>query len=198
MPKWIIRRIFCRKIKKGRDLMKYLVVSDIHGSSYYANKINEMYTEEKPDKIILLGDLYYHGPRNPLPKEYNPIEVSKIFNNLKDKILCIKGNCDAEVDEMISEFKFEESIILDLNGTKFFFTHGHKYNIDNIPEGIDVLVYGHFHTGFIKEKDGVICVNSGSITLPKENTKNSYLIINGKEIILKDIEGNVIESRELN
>ena len=177
--------------------MRYLVVSDIHGSSYYANKINDIFNKEKADKIILLGDLYYHGPRNPLTKEYNPMEVCKIFNNLKDKILCIKGNCDAEVDEMISEFKFNESITLDINGLKFFFTHGHKYNIDNIPEGIEVLVYGHFHTGFIKEKDGIICVNSGSISLPKEDTKNSYLIIDGNEIILKDVEGTIIEKRTI-
>ena len=177
--------------------MKYLVVSDIHGSGYYANKINEIYNKEEPDKIILLGDLYYHGPRNPLTKEYNPAEVCEIFNSLKDKILCIKGNCDAEVDEMISEFEFNESIVLNINGLKFFFTHGHKYNIDNIPEGIDVLVYGHFHTGFIKEKDGIICVNSGSISLPKENTKNSYLIIDENEIILKDVDGEVIDKRHI-
>lgn len=175
--------------------MRYLVVSDIHGSGYYANKINEILNKEKADKIILLGDLYYHGPRNPLTKEYNPMEVCSIFNNLKDKILCIKGNCDAEVDEMISEFEFNESISIDINGLKFFFTHGHKYNIDNIPEDIDVLVYGHFHTGFIKEKNGVICVNSGSISLPKDNTKNSYLIIEDNEIILKDIENQEIGKR---
>jgi len=172
--------------------MKLLVVSDIHGSSYYANKFNEIYEKECPDKIILLGDLYYHGPRNPLTQEYNPMEVAKIFNNLKDKILCVKGNCDAEVDEMISEFKFKESIALTINNKKFFFTHGHKYNIDNIPNNVDVLVYGHFHTGFIKEKDGITCVNAGSISLPKNNTKNSYLIINDNEIILKDIDDNII------
>lgn len=174
--------------------MKILVISDIHGSSYYANKINEIYKRETPDKIILLGDLYYHGPRNPLTKEYNPMEVSKILNNLKDIILCTKGNCDSEVDEMISEFKFEESIEMTIDGLRFFFTHGHKYNMDNIPNNIDVIVYGHFHTGFIKEKDGVICVNAGSISLPKNNTKHSYLIIDNKEIILKDLEGNVIEN----
>lgn len=177
--------------------MKYLVVSDIHGSGYYANKIKEICKEENPDRLILLGDLYYHGPRNPLTKEYNPMEVSNILNSVKDKILCTRGNCDAEVDEMISEFNFEESIKLEINGLKFFFTHGHKYNIDNIPEDVDVLVYGHFHTGFIKEKDGVVCVNSGSISLPKDNTKNSYLIIDDKEIILKDVEGEVIDSKLL-
>lgn len=177
--------------------MKFLVVSDIHGSSYYANKINEIYHKEKPDKIILLGDLYYHGPRNPLTQEYNPAEVSKILNNWKDIILCTKGNCDAEVDEMISEFKFEESIELTIHGLKFFFTHGHKYNMEHIPNNIDVLVYGHFHTGFIQEKDGVICVNAGSISLPKKETKHSYLIIDEQNIILKDLEGNMIDCYSL-
>ena len=176
--------------------MKYLVISDIHGSNYYAKKIEEIYNKENPDKIILLGDLYYHGPRNPLTEEYNPMEVSKTLNNLKDKILCTRGNCDADVDKMISEFEFNDNIELDINGKKFFFTHGHKFNIDNIPSNIDVLVYGHFHTGFIKEKDGIICVNSGSISLPKCGTKNSYLIINDDEIILKDVETNIIDKKE--
>ena len=175
--------------------MKYLVISDIHGSNYYAKKIEEIYNKENPDKIILLGDLYYHGPRNPLTEEYNPMEVSNILNNLKDKILCTRGNCDADVDEMISKFEFNDNIELEINGKKFFFTHGHKFNIDNIPNNIDVLVYGHFHTGFIKEKDGVICVNSGSISLPKDGTKNSYLIINDNEIILKDVGTNVIDKK---
>ena len=105
--------------------MKYLVISDIHGSSFYANKIQEIYNKENPDKIILLGDLYYHGPRNSLTEEYNPMEVAKILNQYKDKILCTKGNCDAEVDEMISEFKLEEHIELKINGEDFFFSHGH-------------------------------------------------------------------------
>lgn len=175
--------------------MKYLVISDIHGSKYYANKINEICKNENPEKIILLGDLYYHGPRNPLTKEYNPMEVAKILNNLKEKILCVRGNCDAEVDEMISEFEFNNNIYIDIEGLKFLFTHGHKYNIDNPPDNVDVLVYGHLHTGFIKEKDGVIYVNSGSISLPKNNTKNSYIIIDKNKIILKDIDGNIIDEK---
>ena len=176
--------------------MKYLVISDIHGSGYYANKINEIYEKEKPDKIILLGDLYYHGPRNRLTDGYNPMEVAKILNKYKDIILCTRGNCDAEVDEMISEFPFEESIQLNIEGKRFFFTHGHKYNIDNIPKNIDILVYGHFHTGYIKEKDGILCINAGSISLPKNNTPNSYLIIDNNKIILKDVENNIIDEKE--
>lgn len=174
--------------------MKYLVVSDIHGSSFYANKIKEIFNKENPDKLILLGDLYYHGPRNPLTLEYNPMEVASIFNSLKDKILCVRGNCDAEVDQMISEFEIKDSLQLTINNKNFFFTHGHKYNIDNMPNGIDILVYGHFHTGFIKERNGVIVINAGSISLPKENTANSYLIIDNEEIRLYDLEGNEIDT----
>ena len=177
--------------------MKLLIISDIHGSAYYANQIQDIFIRENADKIILLGDLYYHGPRNPLPKEYNPMEVAKILNQYKEIVLCTKGNCDAEVDEMISDFKFQDNIELKINHTKFFFTHGHKYNIDNIPKNIDVLVYGHLHTGFIKEKNGIICANSGSISLPKNNTKNSYLVIENENIKLNDIEGNIIEEREM-
>lgn len=174
--------------------MKYLVASDIHGSLYYTKKLLVAIDNEQPNQIILLGDLYYHGPRNSLSMEYNPMEVSKIFNGLKDKLSVVRGNCDAEVDEMISEFSFNDYLVKKIGNKQFYFTHGHHYNIDNIPNNIDVLVYGHYHTGFIKEKDGVICVNAGSISLPKNETPHSYLIIDSEEIILKDIEGNKINS----
>lgn len=175
--------------------MKYLVISDIHGSSYYAKKIEKIYEKEKPDKIILLGDLYYHGPRNSLTEEYNPMEVAKILNKFKDKILCTKGNCDAEVDQMISEFKFQDNINLKINGVDFFFSHGHKYNESNIPPIGEVIIYGHFHIGFIKTINGLIFANPGSISLPKNNSKNSYMIINDENIIIKDVEGNIIEKK---
>lgn len=174
--------------------MKILVASDLHGSGYYARKLNEIIEKENPDRIILLGDLYYHGPRNQLSLEYAPMEASKILNSYKDKIVSVRGNCDAEVDEMISEFEFKENLNLEICGKRFFFTHGHRYNMDKFPEEeFDIMVYGHFHTGFIKEEYGKIFVNSGSISLPKNGTKNSYLIIEEQEILLKDIDGNVIE-----
>ena len=178
--------------------MKIIVISDIHGSLFYMNKIKEIIDKSNVDKIVILGDLYYHGPRNPLTQEYNPQQVANILNSYKDKILCVRGNCDAQVDEMISEFKFNDNVKLDINGKRFFFTHGHKYNIDNLPDNIDVIVYGHFHTGFIKQKDNVICVNSGSISLPKDNTKNSYLIIDDNNIKLMDLDGNVIDRIKYN
>jgi hypothetical protein len=175
--------------------MKYLVVSDIHGSNYYAKKLEEIYKKENPDKIILLGDLYYHGPRNGLTEEYNPSEVANLLNKYKDIIICTRGNCDAEVDEMISEFKFEDHVELTINGVDFFFSHGHKYNMDNIPPFGKVVVYGHFHTGFIEEQYGVIFVNPGSISLPKNNTAHSYLIIDDNELCLKDVDGNIIDKK---
>lgn len=174
--------------------MKVLVISDIHGSSYYAEKIKEIVTRENPDKIILLGDLYYHGPRNDLTQEYAPMKVAEVLNSLKDKLLVVKGNCDAEVDEMISDFKFEDHLLLDINGKKIYFTHGHKYNIENIPyEDFQVLIYGHIHQGFIQEKEGYLFANPGSISLPKCGTEHSYLILEQDKFTLKNVDGKVLQ-----
>lgn len=173
--------------------MKYLVVSDIHGSLYYAKKLEEICIKENPDKIILLGDLYYNSKRNIFLDDDDIIEVAKILNKYKDKIICTKGNCDSTTDENISEFKFEEYVTLTINGVKFFFSHGNKYNMDNVPPEGDVVVYGHLHIGFIEKQYGVIFVNTGSISLPRGNSKNSYVIIDEKEIYLKDIDGNIIQ-----
>lgn len=176
--------------------MKYLVVSDIHGSGYYAKKIQEIVEKEEPDKIILLGDLYYHGPRNPLTEEYGPQEVAKILNSYKDKILCTRGNCDAEVDEMISDFQFEDHIVLSIHGVDFFFSHGHKYHIGNVPPTGKVIVYGHFHVGFIEEVNGLIFANPGSISLPKSGTEHSYIMIDDRKLVLKDVDGTIIDEKE--
>ena len=174
--------------------MKLLILSDIHGSYYYAKKILEITQKENPDKIALLGDLYYHGPRNPFPTEYNPMKVSEILNSLKENLMCVKGNCDAEVDEMISDFKLEENLKLNVNGYKIFLTHGHKYNMDKLPqEEFDIMMYGHFHVGFIKKQNGKIFANPGSISLPKNDSKNSYLVLQDNNLVLKDIDGNVLE-----
>lgn len=175
--------------------MKILVISDIHGSGYYAEKIQQINDIEKPEKIIILGDVYYHGPRNNLSQEYSPMKVAEVLNSLKDKLLVVKGNCDAEVDEMISEFEFQDHILMDINGKKIYFTHGHKYNIEKIPyENFEVLIYGHIHQGFIQEKEGYIFANPGSISLPKCNSEHSYLILENNEIILKNVEGVILET----
>lgn len=173
--------------------MKVVVVSDIHGSSYYAKRLEEIVEKENPEKVILLGDLYYHGPRNDLSQEYAPMKVAEVLNKMKDKLLVVKGNCDAEVDEMISDFKFEDHILIELNGKNFYFTHGHKYNIENIPyDDFDIMIYGHIHQGFIEKKEQFIFANPGSISLPKGMSEHSYILLDENKIILKDIDGNII------
>ena len=172
--------------------MKYLIASDIHGSLFYAKKLKTQIEREKPNKIVLLGDLYYHGPRNPLTKEYSPKEVANLFNSMHKKIICTRGNCDAEVDQMISKFKISSHKKIKFANKTIMFTHGHKFNIDNPPQGIDILFYGHFHTGFIKENNGQIYVNVGSIALPKNETNHSYAILDNSGIYLKTIDGEII------
>lgn len=136
--------------------MKVVVVSDIHGSSYYAKRLEQIVEKENPEKVVLLGDLYYHGPRNDLSQEYAPMKVAEVLNKMKDKLLVVRGNCDAEVDEMISEFKFEDHILTNINGKNFYFTHGHKYNIETIPyDDFDIMIYGHIHQGFIKKRSNL-------------------------------------------
>ena len=178
--------------------MKILIISDIHGSSYYAEKIKEIDEREKPDQIILLGDLYYHGPRNDLTQEYNPMKVAGILNDFTEKLRTVRGNCDAEVDEMISDFKFEQHIEMQVNGKNVFFTHGHVYNIENVPyKDIDIMFYGHYHTGFIEEENGIIFANPGSISLPKSNTEHSYIIFDEDKITLKNVDGEIIQEKLL-
>lgn len=168
--------------------MKYLVVSDLHGSKYYINKLVQIINLEKPNKIILLGDLYSN-------KEDDK-EIADILNRYCDIILCARGNCDNDSDIERCKFKVYDHIKLMINDKLFFFTHGHKYNINNIPNCIDVFVHGHLHIGFIKKIGNVLSVNSGSISFPRNNTLNSYLIINDKAIILKDIESYIIDEYE--
>jgi len=176
--------------------MKILIISDIHGSSYYAERIKEIDEKEKPDQIILLGDLYYHGPRNDFSQEYNPMKVAGILNDFGEKLRTVRGNCDAEVDEMISYFKFDSHLKMQLNGKNVFFTHGHVYNMENLPEDkIDIMFYGHFHTGFIEEANGVIFANPGSISLPKNNTQHSYIIFDENKITLKNVDGEIIQEK---
>lgn len=172
------------------DIMKYLVISDIHGLLEYAKKIDDIVKREEPDNIILLGDLYddYSGKRN--------IEVSYILNKYKDIIMCARGNCDNSFDESISDFIFKDYIELTINNKVFFFTHGHLYR--TIPDYVDIYVYGHLHTGFVKNDNNKIIVNTGSISKPRNGTDNSYVIIDNNDIVLKNIDGKIIDKVRYN
>lgn len=178
--------------------MKYLISADLHGSNYYAEKIIERFNAEKADLLVLLGDVFNHGPRNPLPKDYAPLKVADLLNGVKDKLLVLKGNCDSEVDTMISQFDFLESVALSDGDKKIFLTHGHIYNKDNPPKTkFDAVIYGHFHTGFIEKIGDTIYANSGSLSLPKNEKPNSYLILENGVLTLKTINGEIIKQINL-
>jgi putative phosphoesterase len=175
--------------------MKYLIASDLHGSYYYAKKIVEIKEKENADKLILLGDIYNHGPRNPLPSEYSPMDVAKTLNQVKGDLIVIKGNCDSVVDTMISEFDFIDAMVLTSGDKTAFLTHGHVYNKDKMPKTtFSSIIYGHFHTCFIEQIDGVTVANAGSLSLPKNQTPSSYLILENGVLTLKNIDGEVIKS----
>ena len=178
--------------------MKILICSDLHGSEYYAKEIINIFEKEQAEKLVFLGDIYNHGPRNPLPKDYNPLGVAKLLNGMLDKLVVVKGNCDSQVDTMISDFDFvEDMCILDGNKT-LFLTHGHVYNKDKMPKTkYSAIVYGHFHTGFIEKQGDVVIANTGSLSLPKNDTPNSYILLDNGKLFLKDLQGSVINSVEL-
>jgi|AGTN01.3.fsa_nt_gi phosphoesterase, MJ0936 family len=166
--------------------MQLLVASDIHGSLFYGQKLIDRFEEGRYKELILLGDLYYHGPRNPLAEGYDPMALSKLLNKYADRIVAIKGNCDSEIDETISDFKLLPTTTADYGGLKLTLTHGHVYNEDNIPENVgDALLYGHFHEGFIKRKGRLVVANPGSTTLPKNNTPRSYISIDAEKKIIR-------------
>ena len=173
--------------------MKYLVVSDIHGNVEYARKLEEIITLENPDKLILLGDLYYHGPKGYNDK-YDFQTVVDILNKYKNIILCTYGNCDSSEDERVSEFELKESITLKINNKYFYFTHGNRYNKENEPDyPFDVLIYGHLHIGFIESENGKIYANPGSLSSPRYGSVNSYIIIDDYDILLKEVDGGVLD-----
>ncbi len=178
--------------------MKLVIASDIHGSLYYTKKLIDRFNAEKGDKLVILGDFYYHGPRNPLTEDYNPAEVANLLNSYSDKIIAIKGNCDSEVDQMISTFSLEESLNIDWEGKVITLSHGHKYDINNMPIYCgDMFLYGHYHVPFVEEKEGVIVASPGSISLPKKNSKNTYMTLENGIVLIKSLDGEIIIKKVL-
>lgn len=174
--------------------MRYLLVSDIHGSLDSALIIKQKHEQLKTDKIIVLGDILYHGPRNDLPPSYNPKKVIEVLNELKDDIIAIKGNCDAEVDQMVLDFKIYDDFVLNYKGKKIYLTHGQKINKDSpiIDNKYSVVLYGHSHVYCVKMIEKVMYINLGSITIPKENTKKCYGVLEDDNIKVFDTNDNLL------
>ena len=192
--------------------MKWLIASDIHGSAYYCEKLIEAYKREQADKILLLGDVLYHGPRNDLPQGYAPKQVITMLNELKSEILCVRGNCDTEVDQMVLDFPVLADYAILVNDTKaseqdgkraripiIYATHGHVYNSGNLPplHSGDILLHGHTHVPACENYETHIYMNPGSVSIPKEDSPHSYMILDGDVFQWKTMEGEVYKEYKM-
>lgn len=175
--------------------MKLMFASDIHGSLSATQAVLERYAQEGAQRLVLLGDLLYHGPRNDLPDRYDPKGVIALLNGVNQELLCVRGNCDAEVDQMVLSFPImADYALFDLDGVTAFVTHGHLFNLDNLPahKPGDLLIHGHTHVLTVQEKDGMTYINPGSAALPKENKPKSYMIYENGVFTIKTLEGDEI------
>ena len=177
--------------------MKYFIASDIHGSYKYAESLFKAFENEQADRILLLGDLLYHGPRNDLPEEYNPKAVIELLNRDKKYILCVRGNCDTEVDQMVLEFPImADYAVLTQGNVVVYATHGHVYG-ENTPPCLqpgDILLCGHTHVPACVQKDNYIYMNPGSVSIPKEGSRHGYMIWEENSFVWKDLNGKEISS----
>ena len=172
--------------------MKLMIVSDIHGSAYYCRKMLEAYEKEKADKLLILGDILYHGPRNDLPKEYDPKAVIQMLNERKEELLCVRGNCDCDVDQMVLEFPIlAEYAIFYMGNRMIFATHGHKINKENLPmlKAGDILLNGHLHVPACERIGDYIYMNPGSVSIPKEESEHSYMVVEENVYTWKNLDG---------
>ncbi len=171
--------------------MKFLIASDIHGSAYYCNLLIEAVKQENADRIVILGDILYHGPRNDLPREYAPKKVIEMLNPLKDKLLCVRGNCDTEVDQMVLDFPvLADYCVIPVGDNLIYATHGHNYNENKLPpisKG-DILLNGHTHVSKCTEHEDFVYMNPGSVSIPKGDTPHSYMTLQNGKFLWKNLE----------
>ena len=173
--------------------MKWMIASDLHGSAVYCRRMIEAFEREGADRLLLLGDLLYHGPRNDLPEGYAPKEVMPLLNGMKPKLLCVRGNCDAEVDQMVLDFPIlADYAVLPVGQRLVYATHGHVHNLKNLPplEPGDILLHGHTHipawTEFGEEN---LYLNPGSLSIPKDGSAHSYMTLEGETFCWKTLGG---------
>ena len=170
--------------------MKILIASDIHGSAKYCRQLMTVVEREAANKVLLLGDLLYHGPRNDLPAEYAPKEVAAMLNGIKEKLLCVRGNCEAEVDQMMLDFPvLSESALIYWEGVTIYATHGH-HDFPALQQG-DVVVFGHTHVPVDYVKDGIRFINPGSVSIPKEGSWHGYIVLEDGVFTWKNLDREV-------
>ena len=177
--------------------MKWMIASDIHGSAHWCGRMLERFDREGAERLVLLGDLLYHGPRNPLPEGYAPMEVAALLNARRDRILAVRGNCDAEIDQMVLEWPMmQDSLLLVVEGQTVFATHGHVFDETKPPKlhKGDILLNGHTHLQVCEQCGDFIHMNPGSVSIPKGDSTNGYMTWENGEFLWKDMDGNILKT----
>ena len=172
--------------------MKWLIASDIHGSAYYCRELIRAFEAEGADRLLLLGDILYHGPRNDLPRDYAPKEVIAMLNPLSGSILCVRGNCDTEVDQMVLTFPIMADYAVLCHGERMIYaTHGHVFNENHLPmlHPGDILLHGHTHVPACVEHEDYVYINPGSTSIPKEGSAHGYMTLEAGVMTWKSFEG---------
>ena len=162
--------------------MKLIIASDIHGSAYWCGRLMDLIQKEQPHRVVLLGDLLYHGPRNDLPRDYAPKKVIPMLSALADRILAVRGNCEAEVDQMVLPFPcMADYALLEVDGLQLYLTHGHLKNPDNLPPLTPGTVFlsGHTHVKIDETRNGIRCLNPGSVSIPKDGSHSCLIFEDG-------------------
>lgn len=184
------------RFRKGRYSMKLMIASDIHGSFTYCKQLMDAFDKEQPQKLILLGDILYHGPRNALPDGYSPQDVAKLLNERKKSLLCIRGNCEAEVDQMMLEFPvLADYAVMFWQGKTIYMAHGH-HPVPPMQEG-DILLSGHTHIPLYAKIDGTLRLNPGSVSIPKENSHHGYMILEDSTAYWKELDGTIVRTEAI-
>ena len=177
--------------------MKIFVISDIHGSYTAAKKAWQIIEKNSFDRILVLGDVLYHGPRNPLPEGYDPMKVAELLNRKKDIILGVRGNCDAEIDRVLCEFPLSADYeTFTLGSREVFMTHGHIHSPQMhmpLKKG-SIFLYGHFHVPAARYANGIYYLNPGSCSLPKEGSAKSFAFLDEDSFTICDLDGNPLNS----
>ena len=181
--------------------MKLMIASDIHGSAYYCKALLEAFRAEGADRLLLLGDILYHGPRNDLPREYAPKEVITMLNSMKDKLFCVRGNCDTEVDQMVLSFPIlADYCVLPAGKRLIYATHGHNFNLQALPplQPGDILLHGHTHIpAWEAFGHGNLYLNPGSVSIPKSGSAHSYMILENRTAQWKSLDGGIYHEEVL-
>ena len=173
--------------------MKWIIASDLHGSAHYCRQLLEAWKREEAPRMLFLGDLLYHGPRNDLPEGYAPKEVIALLQERQADIFCVRGNCDTEVDQMVLEFPIlADYAVLTAGERLIYATHGHRYNTAHLPplQPGDILLHGHTHIPAWEQfgRDNLY-LNPGSVSIPKENSPRSYMTLQDGVLVWKALDG---------